>query len=540
MAAVSVTFDGQRANDAEATTNWTAATATPTLEPDFRYQSGNCISAQVKTSQTGFYFRNSAVTWNFSSPKRVWVAKVIATNKDALDGNGLILEIGSGARTAYYTYNVYSATTYPIAGGFQIIPIDPNVSGYRSNTVGSPTITAIDMFGVQADFNVIAKAANVGVDAIDIVGHGDGLSLTGGDGADADGTFDNFTTTDEGTTTNRWGIVSTRDGVLYVVGTLSIGSGSAAFGFTDSNKVLVFPDGRFDTGHSGIKFKMTNVNSTGSIESCVFRGRGFVSSSSDTRPDYTFSGSLGKFAISGSIFNTFRNFTANSNVALFDDVFLSGSNLYQSGAVITSCNVQRAVRNPSQSFLVSNAPGSITGCIFESLAGTNGHAIEVVLTGTYSFTNNTFTGYAGTAGSNLTASSGNSNAALYNNSGGLVTLNIVGGNSPSVRNGASATTVISNSVTITVTVKNSAGTAIQNARVAIFTDDASETELLNDLTNASGIVSTNYAYTATQPVFIRVRSASGNPAYYDVETSATITGSGLSVEVTMQQDTNVV
>ena len=452
MAIATGSFDGQRVTDAESTTNWTAATATVGLEPDFKYQGANSISGQVKTAEIGFYYRNAAVSYNFTSPRRVWMAKCIATNKDVLDGNGVVLEIGTGARSAYYRYNVFSALTYPIAGGFQIVPIDPNVAGFRSHTVGSPTLTTIDMFGIQADFSATSRSPNVALDAIDIVGYGDGLSFTGGDGADTDGTFQNFVDIDEGTLNNRWGIVSTREGVLFVNGTLSIGTGSAAFGFTDANKVLVFPHGRFDTGHSGIKFKMLNAGSSCLLSNCAFQGRGFVSASNvDTRPDYTVTGTLGSLSITGSVFNTFRNFTAQSQTTLYQCTFLSGSNLYQSGSTITNCTIERAVRNPSQSFLISNNPALISNTTFTSLAGTNGHAIEITTAGTYALSNVIFTGYGGTAGTNSTPNSGNANAAIFNNSSGSVTLNITGGTTPSVRNGTSATTTVSATVSVTLT-----------------------------------------------------------------------------------------
>lgn len=452
MAIATGSFDGQRVTDAESTTNWVAASATVGLEPDFKYQGSNSISGQVKTAEIGFYYRNAALSWNFSTVRRVWMAKCIATNKDVLDGNGVVLEMGTGARAAYYRYNVFSAQTYPIAGGFQIVPIDPSISGFRSHTVGAPNLATIDMFGIQADFSATSRAANVALDAIDVVGYGDGLSFTGGDGADTDGTFQNFIDIDEGTLNNRWGIVSTREGVLYVLGTLSLGSGSAAFGFTDANRVLVFPHGRFDTGHSGIKFKMFNAGSSCFLANCTFQGRGFVSASNvDTRPDYTVTGTLGSLNITGSVFNTFRNFTGQSQTTLYQCTFLSGSNFFQSSSIITNCTIERAVRNPSQSFLISNNPALISNTTFTSLAGANGHAIEITTPGTYALANVIFTGYGGTGGTNSTPNSGNANAAVFNNSSGSVTLNITGGTTPSVRNGVSATTTVSSTVAVTLT-----------------------------------------------------------------------------------------
>jgi hypothetical protein len=71
-----------------------------------------------------------------------------------------------------------------------------------------------------------------------------------------------------------------------------------------------------------------------------------------------------------------------------------------------------------------------------------GHAVYITATGTYDFDNWLFNGYSGTG----------ANAAVYNNSGGAVTINILnGGDTPSVRNGTSATTTVNNSVNVSLT-----------------------------------------------------------------------------------------
>lgn len=70
-----------------------------------------------------------------------------------------------------------------------------------------------------------------------------------------------------------------------------------------------------------------------------------------------------------------------------------------------------------------------------------GHAIYITSTGTYDLTNFTYSGFG---------ADGTTDAVVYNNSGGAVTLNISGGDTPTVRNGASATTTINNSVTVRV------------------------------------------------------------------------------------------
>lgn len=84
-------------------------------------------------------------------------------------------------------------------------------------------------------------------------------------------------------------------------------------------------------------------------------------------------------------------------------------------------------------------PSIFSGCSF---TGGGGHAIRITTPGTYTLTENTFTGF-GADGSN--------GAAIFNDSGGAVTLNISNGSTPTVRNGSGASTTVNNNVTITVT-----------------------------------------------------------------------------------------
>jgi len=267
---VTVTFDGTRVNgagDGNATTGFTAWGATVTAEPDYYYTNGYCISAQVKTAEVGFYCTGGS-TVDFSSPVRVWLAKFIQTNYTAIDGLGLQLFLGNDT-TNHWRYEIYTAATYPAAGGFQIVPIDPNVAGYYTQTVGSPSLTSIDFYGIKSDANATAKAPNLGMDAVDYITAGTGLSLTG-----TSGSFTDFVTFDEGTTTNRYGIITSREGVYYLSGVITIGSAATSAVFTDENRTIVFPDGRFNTGFCGIDLDLTQSATSVSITSCTFVGRG--------------------------------------------------------------------------------------------------------------------------------------------------------------------------------------------------------------------------------------------------------------------------
>lgn len=118
------------------------------------------------------------------------------------------------------------------------------------------------------------------------------------------------------------------------------------------------------------------------------------------------------------------------------DVTFSGCTVTQNGATIDACFFVDTT-------VTSDGPADISDCDFSS-SGT-GHALELTTPGTYTFSGNTFAGYAGTNGST-------GNEAVYNNSGGAVTLNIAGGgDTPSIRNGAGASTTVNNNRTVTLT-----------------------------------------------------------------------------------------
>jgi len=126
-------------------------------------------------------------------------------------------------------------------------------------------------------------------------------------------------------------------------------------------------------------------------------------------------------------------------------------------------------------------------------------------------------------------------AAVYNNSGGAVTINVVnGGDTPTIRNGSGSSTTVVNSVTLTVTVKNESGNAVQGARVRIQTDPGA-VYIIDGTTNASGIFTTSYAYTAPEAVLVRVRLK----GYIPFDTTGTITTAGLDVGVRFIKDSIV-
>lgn len=207
----------------------------------------------------------------------------------------------------------------------------------------------------------------------------------------------------------------------------------------------------------------------------------------------------------------------------------------QNSAVIDACTF-------SGSKITSATPSdmdNISNCTFTS-SGT-GHAIEVgsasAVPGSplsITFTGNTFSGYAASDGS-----TGNEAINVLYTSGTL-TINIAGGGStPSIKT-AGATVVVQNAVTVTVTVKDASTlAAIQNARV-LLEKVSDGTDILGptSLTNASGIVTTSYAYASDTAVTGTARRASAGygTLYKPGAISGTITSAGFDVTILLNSD----
>lgn len=161
---------------------------------------------------------------------------------------------------------------------------------------------------------------------------------------------------------------------------------------------------------------------------------------------------------------------------------------------------------------------------FESYASK--HAIEIDTAGTYNFSN-VFFDQSGTND-------------VENTSGGAVTINISnGGTTPTVTNtGGGSTTTVNAFVTLTVTTQDAKAVAIPYAKVRI--ENASTGALISEgVANNLGVFSdSNYNYGGNLGVVVKVRKNSpGEVRYLPINQPATITATGLTVTVSMAQDT---
>lgn len=236
------------------------------------------------SASTGFWVNAAAgVDMTQANDDRVWMCKILLYDYADLNSTGLRVRIGSDTSN-YIEYLLADDGTrgdadHPVLGGWLIMPIDPNEVAFRDFTTGTPSLTAVDQFAVTAALATgAAKSENLFIDAVDL---GDGLYLVGGDGADADGVFQDFVGHDQGAAANRFGHAmggSSELGAIFVRGKLIIGRNSSqtvtATEFTDLGAVLFFPETRTPAGWPELELDVGNASTVISLTSCSFTGLG--------------------------------------------------------------------------------------------------------------------------------------------------------------------------------------------------------------------------------------------------------------------------
>ncbi len=477
MAAATYTTDLVTISTAEATTGYTeptgsAAGGTPTLENEYFIQGSNCISKSFNaTGVGGLAFTGAAQTLPTDGAAYVWAyfAAPNAMNTKALGGKQIL--IGSTAAN-YRRYYVAGSDTYEY-GGWICYPVNPTVTA--SATQGTPT-TTYATFGYAANLTLaISRGSPLGLD-VQRIGRGT-IEIVGGDLANGYATFLNAAAQND-LVANRWGILSLVDANYKFQGRLLMGTAATAVDFRDSNKNITIQNTEFVTAG----FNLFEVQNTASI--VQWTGISIQSLSSVSRGNFLVTDNAA-VTLSGCTFTDLGTFTFLSNTAASDSVFRRCSTIQHGNATFSGNRITNSI---ATSAVVSSDPSTIQNCTFVS-SGT-GHGLELTVAGTYSFSGNSFTGYG---------AAGTTNAAIYNSSGGTITLNVSGGGTvPTVRNSAgSITNIVASANLIFDGLKTGS-----EVRVYLGTDPNTATEI-------GGVESSGTSFTFSQ-------NYGGQAGYYTI------------------------
>ncbi len=502
--------------DGDTITGWLPAVSTNSVD---KLEGSDCIADQVKNTTGAVFLFTLPGSIDMTDNFVVMTMKVNGVaDTIALGGYRIVLEDSGTSQAVWY---VGGNDTHP--GGWGYFAVDPSTSP----TSGSVDYTDITKVGVQ--FKTLTSVVGTADNCFwDIAHYGTGLTVTSaasettGSGAGGATGWEDIFDYDTGTNPHYYGIVQKLNDVYFLRGKVVFGSTSTlSIDFEDTALVGYLPDTFMTDAVTGIDVVGNATGSTNVIarNSVIFSTlRKFELDISDT--DITTaafpSSTVQRTAVStisegqyiGSAFDTCEQLTVGSGI-------FTGSVIRNSPSTIGAILLTN-LHNMSEQAFIS--------------AGT-GHAILITASGNYTFDAFSFDDYATVNGST-------GNECLYNNSGGLVTVAIVnGGDTPTYRNGASASTVVNNAVNLTLHVIDAAGSNIENAQAAIY-KTSDDSELMNEDTLSTGIATETFNFVSDTPVYWRVRkSSTGDTRYFPRTGTGTITSVGFSATITLAEDT---
>lgn len=460
MAAASYTTDLTTLNILDSTTpaigEPTGSTAGTTIavETDHFVVGTACISKIFNATGVGGlgFLNGSAVTIPTDGAVYMWTNFLAANSIQTKANGGMQILVGDTAAN-YKRFYIYGDDTVEY-GGWQVNAIDPAQTASASQ--GTPS-GVWQYFGMAA--NVDAAVARGYPLCWDAVRYGRGsIIITGGDLANGYGTFDaaaevNDTNTTTGPVYNRWGILGYANGTYTLQGRIVFGSSGTAVDFRDSNRAIFIKSTDFVTPNFNL-FEVINTSSRVDLTSIsisslttISKGRFLVTDNADVNID-------------SCTFTDMDTFVFKSNSLINSSTFRRCGLITHGGSTFTNNLITAST---STTAVITDDPSSIQNNQF--ISGGTGYAIEITTPGTYSFSGNKFSGY----GANETT-----NAAIYNNSGGLVTLNVSGGGDvPTVDNGTGASTDIVASANLTFSGLKSGS----EVRIYLGTNPATATEI---------------------------------------------------------------
>jgi hypothetical protein len=425
-------------------------------------------------------------------------------------------------------------------GGFKCFIIDPTKTPSRVSGTQSSIIASVRTLGVWIDCSTSARADTIFIDQVAV---GSGLRITGGTSTTGWKDVVDYCTA---YATRGWGMWQEREGIYYSYGKTYIGNSTqtSTLSFKDSGRIIQFGVSEYyessawkssvPTDFSGIVIEDASsyttvfedgviVGTDGGRSGTVFLG--------NSQMDVTVDLYGGNNAASTTkLYGTsFRNLTGgitwgNDSDHLFYGGSVIGCGQFDPVGAPVLRNLLLSETDDIDAGLLWNENINIQICNF--ISNTLGAAIEMPSSvGTpYSYTRLYFS---------------DNTKDVYNSSGSAITINKSGtpASDPSTSEGSGVT--FSGSVDVVVTVKDESQTVINGARVGVYTNDASRTQIVYEVTNASGVADDTWSGSTPQSVEVRVRySPSGSTRYLPFSQIANISSTGLSLDVTLREDPN--
>lgn len=412
--------------------------------PDLAMESASCVLRQVSAHDRGAVYDNGT-TIPAVTGSGVHVYQWIFTGSpgitDTIQNTGVTVIIGSTTANVN-RFHVDGSDTFGASGrvgkcyAVRYVTTGNASPPYRSLT-GTPT-SPPQVFGASINVIPTSKGFNLGVDA---TRYGTGMYVTGGEAGNPCNFSESAGFNDavpQAPAEGRFGVFSLIGGGYELQGTYGIGrdiNGNATasyFDDADANISLV------DAIHAESTFNRVIIDDANTF--CRWSNINITALGTTAPGQLTVTSNNPTFQVTGSTFTGIGVTTLNSNTYIDGTTWRRSAEIYQSGSTIENATVDNA--NATMS-LYSDTPNIIQNCTFNANTDlVTGSAIEITVTGSFPFIGNSFNGYG---------ADDSATAAIYNNSGGAVTMSVSDAIAPTVRNGTGATTLVEATTPVTVT-----------------------------------------------------------------------------------------
>jgi hypothetical protein len=492
---------------------------------EYPYIQGSYAVTQDTTKSTkigSLGYPTGTLTWYSGYAFFVWQNYSSPFAMGTYAQGGMRVVAGSGLGD-FYAWYVGGSDKPPMPyGGWQCHVVEPTwtPSTLADDTAGTPD--GYNWAYVGAAVYVLSGPSKGEPHQVDAIRYGRGRSIFEyGDLSNGYCTIPGFAAVND-LQANRWGLIQAVSGGYLFKGEMYLGNATNPVDFRDSDRIIFIQW----TPKVTATWNLISVNNASSYVSMT----GFQFIVVDTT-----TGSRGSFYVYDSAevyldsctFNDMYVFGFSANTDVIDCTFRRCNSITQGSATFDGCLIARLVNSGGMSV---DDIGLISNCEF--ISDGTGHAMTLSSAhagNEYTFSGNTFTGYASVSGST-------GNEAIYNNSGGLVTINITdGGDTPSIRNGTNAQTILNNAVTLTLTG------IVSGSEVRIYshgtTTELDGIENVDTLDDTGETYKFEYTYNYAASTYIDIVIVNINYIYYRIN-NLLLSATSSSIPISQQFDRN--
>lgn len=474
----SITDNRTNVNTFDSTTGVTdlAGTAASAVDTEIFYQGSASAGFYCTTTRDG-RLHNFGSAQNMSNNTFYLLVNCGIVGLLATKANGgLTVRFCGATVTNWFEVRIAGSDNWPQAfsGGWVQLVVDIEVAraaavsnGWTNGT--PPATSAIQYVGISAitAATMPRMADNTWLDQIARLPSGTaGILIQGRNGGSTDW---NWADVVSAANSGKWGTCRTGPGGSVVLNTpvQFFVNDATTHAFTDTNRTLLWSDQEFiPDGFYGLR-QLGAASGTSNLRAGIKTGTGDAATGAQ--------GWSIQAASNG------KRWFLDVNDTNIDTSYWYGCTIQHAGAIdmdgatvemistalidCSSCRLDNSLFLRNNIVNANTADGvafattdDLSDIRFSTFNFSDGHAVQLTtpIVATQSSKGNIFTGY-GAIGSN--------DAAVYNNAGGAVTINVTdGGSTPTYRNGASASTTVNNNKSVTFTgMKDNTEVRVYNA-----------------------------------------------------------------------------